>query len=98
MPEIDSRTALEKALLNYVPPDREAFAKDFLSGLAVDELLFLAGFFGSCRFIRSGIDLDTWGALRYRVQAFCGGEEDRNHKLMVLDEFAGWCEFLDMRR
>jgi hypothetical protein len=100
--ETASRTALERALIDYVPRDREAFARAFLSGLSVDELMFLAEFLGSCILITSAIKMDTWDAVCHRAQAFHrelerrpdNQRQDTDHKLILLSEFAACCGFL----
>jgi hypothetical protein len=92
------RAALDKALIAYVPPDRKASAVSFLSGLSMDELLFLAEFLGSSLLITSAISMDTWEAVSHQAQVFRrGGEsgwakrEDTHHKLIVVSEFAACC-------
>ena len=100
--EIASRTALEKALADYIPPDREAFSKAFLSGLSNDELLFLGEFLGSCILITSAINMDTWDAICHGADAFRRSRqrmtdrqrEDADHKLILLGEFAACCGFV----
>jgi hypothetical protein len=95
--EIARRMALEKALADYVPPDREALSRAFLSGLSVDELLFLAEFLGSCILISSAIRMDTWDAIGHEARAFRRSREQRedaDHKLILLSEFAACCGFV----
>ncbi len=89
MAETAGREAFEEVLCAYAPPDREGLAKEFLSGLSIDELGFMTEFFQSSFLATSGKDGETWsgtGAFR--------GTEDRDHKRMMLDEFAACCGFL----
>jgi hypothetical protein len=88
--------ALENALFDYVPRNKEAFARAFLSGLSADELVFVAEFLGSCVLITSGVRVNTWDAVCNRAGAFCRGrehQEDSDHKYMLLSEFAACCGF-----
>jgi hypothetical protein len=88
--EIARRAALEKALIDYVPPDREVAAMAFLSGLSMDELLFLAEFLGSCLLINSGVTTESWDAVWHQTRSFHRGEqgEDTDHKFILVSEFA----------
>jgi hypothetical protein len=97
--EIARRAALEKALIDYVPPEREVVAIAFLSGLSMDELLFLAEFLGSCLLISSAITMNTWDAVWHQARSYRLGQgsrsgkqrEDTDHKLLLVSEFAACC-------
>jgi hypothetical protein len=91
--EIAKRAALEKALIDYVPPDREVAAIAFLSGLSMDELLFLAEFLGSCLLISSANSTETWDAVWHQAHSFHRGQhgEDMDHKLILVSEYAACC-------
>ena len=100
MAENDRRMALEEALIDYVPPDRQVLASAFFSGLSLDELLFLAEFLGSCLLITSAAKMHAWDAVCHQAHAFRGVEcrsdrqrEDSDHKMVVLWEFAECCGF-----
>ena len=85
--DIVRRMALEKSLVERVPEGREAFASAFLSGLSVDELLFLSDFLGSCILIASGLDIHAWDAICPRAHTFRRGLDSGAHKLLLLGEF-----------
>jgi hypothetical protein len=89
MGQIVSRTALEQAVLTYVPPDRELAAKTFLSALSDDELQFLADFFGSSMFATSARSASVWKA----VGGVGRRKKDDHHKRMIVAEFASCCGF-----
>jgi hypothetical protein len=97
--EIERRITLEEALVDSVPPDREVLARAFLSGLSIDELLFLAEFLGSCLLVTPAIKMDTWDAVSHQAHAFrrslehgsAKQREDNDHKLILLSEFATVC-------
>lgn len=93
MAEIASRTALEQELFLYVPPDRQAFAGAFLSGLSGDELFFLSECLGSCMLIPAANQIDAWDAVCRKVHSPRRGLEDGDHKLVLLREFAAGCGF-----
>jgi len=98
--ETASRTALENALFAYAPLDRQACARTFLEALAMDELLYLAEFLGSCILITSATSMDIWDAIGHRAQeshrllAKRSSSDDADHKLVVLSEFAACCGFI----
>ncbi len=102
MAETVSRAALENALVQYAPQDREAAAKTFLGALSVDELLFLGEFLGSCILVTSATNLGTWDAISNRAHACHRAmdrmsprqREDMEHKLILMSEFAERCGFL----
>jgi hypothetical protein len=97
--ETASRTALENALFLYAPSGRQADARAFLEGLAVDELRYLAGFLGSCILTTSTVDLTTWEVIYNRAKAGQrklkslppSDREDLAHKLLLVTEFAVRC-------
>ena len=99
MAETASRTALENALFTYAPSGCQAGAKAFLAGLSVDELLYLAGFLGSCILTTSVIQLDTWEVIFHRARSAQRKlktlhpieREDLEHKLILVTEFASRC-------
>ena len=64
----------------------------------MDELLFLAGFLGSCLLVTSTTDMDTWAAVHYQGRvlrpanyASAKLREDNEHKLVLVREFAASC-------
>lgn len=99
MAETASRTALENALFLYAPSGRRDDAKGFLEGLAVDELLYLAGFLGSCILTTSTVELSTWEVISHRAKSAQrklktlppANREDLAHKLILVTEFAARC-------
>jgi hypothetical protein len=99
--ETASRSALESALALYAPLNRQAVARTFLGALAIDELLFLADFLGSCILTTSAVDIDTWEAFCHHAQRHRTGmkqmtmrqREDADHKLILVTEFAACCGF-----
>ena len=102
MAETASRLALESALREYAPRERQVFAQAFLEGLSVDELLFLAQFLGSCLLITSAIRMATWDAFCQRAHSChrdlermtAAQREDADHKLILMSEFAACCGFV----
>ena len=97
--ETASRTALENALFLYAPQDRQQAARIFLEALAVDELLFLAGFLGSCILASSTFRVDIRQAIRHRANTMRNRRdkigprqrEDLGHKLILVGEFVSRC-------
>jgi hypothetical protein len=96
-----SRSALENALFSYAPRAQEGAIKNFLGGLSVDELLYLAEFLGSCILIASAAKTDIWDvivhrahACQRRVRLTARQREDTDHKLLLVSEFAARCGFL----
>jgi hypothetical protein len=97
--ETASRTALENALFLYAPPGCQAAVTSFLEGLAVDELRYLAEFFGSCILTSSAANLGTWDLVGHRIEAAQrklkklrpAFHEDTEHKLLLVTEFAARC-------
>ena len=89
MAQLVCRAALEQALLDYAPPDRELTTRVFLSALSGDELQFAADFLGSSMLATSNRDASIWKA----VGAIGVSTKDHHHKQMILVEFAAHCGF-----
>jgi hypothetical protein len=88
-----SRADLENALTLIAPQERQTAARAFVEALAVDELRFLAEFLGGYILATSSTGMNPRDVMYRRAQEYrrSPGNEDMNHKLLVLTEFAERC-------
>jgi hypothetical protein len=89
------KTTLVKALCSVVPCEQKRKARQFLLGLATDELQYIAEFFGSCVIESEKPYGWTRTQLGQTIQRFDHCQKhtvsDRQHKMILLLEFLYRC-------
>jgi len=89
------KTLLVRSLCSMVPFEQSRKARQFLLGLSIDELQYLAEFFGSCVLESEKPSRWTRAQLGQNIQRFGRGQKrsgsDRQHKMILLHEFLCRC-------